>query len=789
MKGILSKILLFTILAISTNCLKAKKSPFDFNNPTGLFIWNFFLNNTKYKIGGTITGHASGSLILRNNAEEKTIPSGTTKYEFEISQNSSYEIIIKSNPSGISCSIENNKGIANRNIDNANINCSEFKFTMLFPTNGRNWNDYIQRDYSKTLLSQTDTACNPNAVTNRNYFSCIHGAEIIKFDVPSRSSCENLTASDDATTTGGAFNWKCEVVSDKVVIYSTGFRNGDLGDLKANPPSGLSSLIDWTVNPIGFKKIKITIKDNTTTLLESIPTVFWNNSFRTNANCNLSVNAGETNTIFVFTNGSSTFDLNSAALCAMLSDKISFVVNPSVKLFSTGSGALIYNSANNFQWIEGSFNGNGRNGGIFLDSMKFTVIRNSSIYNTTGGAGIGVNLGINNSSKFNYIKNIQVGNMTSLTPGYGIRIFGNASQNILDTVSTYNNASVGMYLELSDNNLILNSISASNASHGISLTNSSIINTYFLNSTTALNSQHGISVSASSNGQFFMNTLITNNHTVGVNNNGLRMTVGGITTTLLNISSNNNADNSNTQIWSSGGGGGNRRFMGIVRNSFSTCSGSGGTVDGIDASCIATGLSDFSSSSNIDFNTSNPFINGTPLSSSDSVNSNFSSSGTIVYNLNNNWSNFQNFYRTIGVAAAATFPSESFNSRCSAGNCQLFNWSFRKSDSSGIRNIVPCPNNLTRPTIDVNGNIILRNAYEILGDWIGNDDGLCNSNEDCIYTPNIGAYQGHGDLVAASTSNNDYTSTTNQCANITTATGTDGTVTNIKLYKFEKNGY
>lgn len=41
----------------------------------------------------------------------------------------------------------------------------------------------------------------------------------------------------------------------------------------------------------------------------------------------------------------------------------------------------------------------------------------------------------------------------------------------------------------------------------------------------------------------------------------------------------------------------------------------------------------------------------------------------------------------------------------------------------------------------------LSNASEILLDGKGDDDGLCEKNEDCFYTPNIGAYQGHGDLI------------------------------------------
>src|SRR5690606_24214014 len=38
----------------------------------------------------------------------------------------------------------------------------------------------------------------------------------------------------------------------------------------------------------------------------------------------------------------------------------------------------------------------------------------------------------------------------------------------------------------------------------------------------------------------------------------------------------------------------------------------------------------------------------------------------------------------------------------------------------------------------------LKAATELFDDGIGDDDGLCESNEACLYAPNFGAYQGHG---------------------------------------------
>lgn len=39
-------------------------------------------------------------------------------------------------------------------------------------------------------------------------------------------------------------------------------------------------------------------------------------------------------------------------------------------------------------------------------------------------------------------------------------------------------------------------------------------------------------------------------------------------------------------------------------------------------------------------------------------------------------------------------------------------------------------------------NAFLRNAVEVMFDGVGNDNGLCEPEEVCRNTPNIGAYQG-----------------------------------------------
>ena len=63
----------------------------------------------------------------------------------------------------------------------------------------------------------------------------------------------------------------------------------------------------------------------------------------------------------------------------------------------------------------------------------------------------------------------------------------------------------------------------------------------------------------------------------------------------------------------------------------------------------------------------------------------------------------------------------------------------------------------------------LLNARELVDDGVGNDNNLCESNEACLFTPNIGSYQGHGALVSAGPFAN-------------------GAVSNVTLVRYSVNG-
>jgi len=75
----------------------------------------------------------------------------------------------------------------------------------------------------------------------------------------------------------------------------------------------------------------------------------------------------------------------------------------------------------------------------------------------------------------------------------------------------------------------------------------------------------------------------------------------------------------------------------------------------------------------------------------------------------------------------------------------------------------------------------LKNATEIIADSVGDDDGLCEDNEDCRFDPNMGVYQGHA---ASNDPNPEINVPAKQC----TWSANGGLMSGIKIYGYPKNG-
>lgn len=132
--------------------------------------------------------------------------------------------------------------------------------------------------------------------------------------------------------------------------------------------------------------------------------------------------------------------------------------------------------------------------------------------------------------------------------------------------------------------------------------------------------------------------------------------------------------------------------------------------------------------------------------------------GLLPYGSITDWSRFDNLFRGWGLEGSA-FPSADNAGRCTSGSCRLWDWRRAPADTvlrlgsafhapiNGVPQ--PCPPEAagSESLTNVAGTRYLRSAIELIGTG-GNDNGLCEAGETCLYAPNIGActYDANGGL-------------------------------------------
>jgi hypothetical protein len=146
--------------------------------------------------------------------------------------------------------------------------------------------------------------------------------------------------------------------------------------------------------------------------------------------------------------------------------------------------------------------------------------------------------------------------------------------------------------------------------------------------------------------------------------------------------------------------------------------------------------------------------------------------GIMAYDDITDWVSFDHPWRSWGRTA----DYADLDGRCQSGSeCQIWDWALNASDDgdaghNAIRNVLDLPTEedfythtwfaedadacaeiagATWSAEDGCQTRFLEHAMERFDDGTGKENGLCEANEACLYTPNIGAYQGTGTLEVA----------------------------------------
>jgi parallel beta-helix repeat protein len=604
--------------------------------------------------------------------------------------------------------------------------------SALFPANS-NWNDYVTGNDWKTA---PDTACNFGDT------ACLHGGELRVVVATGQTTCSGLTAADDL----GAFNWECDASTNPVRFVSTGLADG----------KNLSDLIDF-VTP-GFKANKVTVYANGSIWNTTPSSTWWTNPVAIN---NSGGDLIAPSTIYLVTG-------NPAAAITFWADKIALVIEPGVTITGTNSGANVITSTNYAHlWLEGNIDASADNYGVYLSGLRFSMLRKLEVddglsggvvldsgsnntlmgvtANNTGGTGVTLLNSMNNT-----LKDVTASNNS----GNGVSLGG--SKNIINSMRANNNGGNGVYLNLASNNT-LTDVTASNNANGVNLSNST--NNIITSMTASNNSGMGVTLFPASN-----NTIA--GMTTSNNNLGVYLRTASYNT-IADVTSSNNS--TGIYLYSSS----YNSFTGLLKigsNSSANCTVSSGTLPGlVTGTCAANGNSTATNDNTVTL--ANSFVGKV---TSDDVANASDASGTASFPLTPatfDWGHFGNKYRGWGIDGSAFFPNMDQRGRWAAGNGRIWDWSLLASDvvNRGALSLPTGDNTMTHTWSDATTTTFLRNAVEITADGVGNDNGLCESGENCMFTPNIGSYQGSGNLVSA-------------------GAFTGGTLTGITLMQFAANG-
>lgn len=212
--------------------------------------------NTTYTVGGNVSGLV-GTLVLQNNlGDDLTITAdGSFTFSTAIANGTTYDVTVKNQPSGMTCSVSNGSGTATANITNVSVSCT---------CNGdicREWGTFTDMLNGTIKLEVNTGTYGGNTYTSKTlYFAkCTHGQT---YD----------STGNTCTGTGTAVNYCSSNTND-----CNGGTNS--GTLNGNGTSGAYSACNGLI--LANKTWRVPTKDELKLLIECTNNTMPND----NSNC------------------------------------------------------------------------------------------------------------------------------------------------------------------------------------------------------------------------------------------------------------------------------------------------------------------------------------------------------------------------------------------------------------------------------------------------------------------------------------------------------------------------
>lgn len=600
------------------------------------------------------------------------------------------------------------------------------------------WNNHV---LISTMNNVSPTLCT-GAESSALQSPCLHIGKFKQFDLNFLSSCSGLTVIESQNW----FDWNCQIVSGIVRFSGKLKKQLSLKNL-------INSTPDWIENSVSINHTGQTIAQSTTAPwwhdnVIPISSVGQNTTSQQLHTSNTVYVASASNYLYSLIDpsgqtGISIITLNSVVLTYNNS------TTPSCSVNGTSTKSMICLNNSKFSWIEVDLNGAAlTDAAIQANGLRFSQIQNSTIYNS--GAGIDLK-----SSSNNLLSNLQIA-----------KYFASNANAIKLNLSNYNKL---QKIKVADG--------GTNASAAIQFISSNYnsLATFLISNISGNPDNHkpeGIHLNSNSNSNVISQGTIFN-----VNDSGVFL------------------DNSNSNLFS---------HLTIANNKWNAIFFAGSVSGNLFNSLVAFHTaSNLASNPSTSSSTSNEFLNSI---NAEGISSdvNFSGGGSYVatgftnpldpqntVTINSSYSSnvtlSANYSTLNSISAWFPYPTDFFTGfgadhtlldnntmilrGCDDTNsCKSWNWKvtsgplfnmgvFGNTASPLLANY--CSNAIANKYKSFNGKLFITNAIEIIDDEFGNNDGICEVSEKCVYAPNIGSYHGSGDPTTTTSCSTSDTATTN----------------------------
>jgi parallel beta-helix repeat protein len=427
----------------------------------------------------------------------------------------------------------------------------------------------------------------------------------------------------------------------------------------------LSDLIDF--GAAVWKENAVTVSADGSPYLSTLPAVWWSNPVVANNDGSDGSDMSEGEIHIVTTNAADTYRIGA--------DRVALIIAPGVTL--TGSAAvneyIVSAKSQDFLWLEGKVDATGDQYGYYLHNDSFSVL-----------------------------EHVQADNGK-----YGVSL-SSSPNNTLTNVTASGNSSGGIRLSSSSNNTLTN-VTASGNHHGVKLSSSS--DNTLTNVTATGNPSAGVKLGSSSNNNTLTNVTATGNY------EGVYVAYS--------------SDNTLTNVTASGNSSGGVSLPFSSNNTLANVTATGNSYGGIRLS---------SSSNNTLANvTASGNARGVHLdSSSDNTLANVTASGNSYDGVSLSYSSNNYFTGLLKVgenSSTQCYVWGGTNPGLVDGTClnQGASDSEYSSDTSTLDVLTlptpadTLPDRLTHTWSDASTTTLLRNAVEIQGDALGNENTLCET--------------------------------------------------------------